>query len=232
MPKLTALFRLTLIVLLAGAGLGGCADFKKEQASYDRVDHATILHIWKPLAEQGDVDAQNDLGMMYAEGVSMPQDQEMAAQWFRRAAEQGYAAAQFNLGVMYEEGRGVPQDDKVAAQWYKRAAEQGYAVAQFNLGGMYKQGRGMPRDDKMAAQWYKRAAEQGHGDAQFLLGTMYDEGRGVSKDFIYAHMWINIAFGEYADIFLQPLEKKMTPSQIAEAQELARECVRKAYKDC
>ena len=196
MPKLTAQFRLTLIVLLAGTGLGACADFKKEQAGYERADYETILHIWKPLAERGDIDAQNDLGMMYAEGVGVPQDQEMAAQWFRRAAEQGYA------------------------------------VAQFNLGGMYKQGRGMPQDDKVAAQWYKRAAEQGHSGAQFLLGTMYDEGRGVSKDFIYSHMWINIAFGEYADIFLQPLEIKMTPPQITEAQRLARECVRKAYKDC
>ena len=54
-------------------------------------------------------------------------------------------------------------------------------------------------------------------------------------------MWFNIAVsgGEKDLVKLQNLikkdffiEKEMTPSQITEAQELARECVRKTYRDC
>src|SRR2546428_550692 len=88
-------------------------------------------------AEQGHVEAQFNLGLMYLDGQGIPQDFTQAAQWFRKVAEQGAAAAQFNLGGMYEHGVGVPQDSAQAIQWYRKAAEQGYAQAQFNLGVMY-----------------------------------------------------------------------------------------------
>src|SRR5690242_4574215 len=77
-------------------------------------------------AERGDAAAQFNLGVMYAQGLGMPQDVAQAALWFRRAADQGHAAAQSNLGVLYALGRGVPQDDAEAAKWYRKAADQGY----------------------------------------------------------------------------------------------------------
>jgi hypothetical protein len=65
---------------------------------------------------------------------------------------------------------------------------------------------------------------------------MYYKGQGVIQDDIYAHMWWNIAAssGESTDAFKNrdAVAKQMTPSQIAEAQTLARECVRKDYKGC
>ena len=100
---------------------------------------------------------------------------------------------------------------------------------------MYSLGKGVPQDDKVAAQWFTRAAEQGDADAQYNLGVMYAKGKGVPQDYVYAHMWANIAAtGDAEDVgkLRDILEKKMTPSQIAEAQKLARECVRKQYKDC
>ena len=150
-------------------------------------------------------------------------------------AEQGDAVAQYNLGLMYDEGQGVPQDYEAAAQWYRRAAEQGYAAAQSNLGVMYAKGQGVLKDDKAAVQWLRRAAEQGLAEAQFNLGLMYAKGEGVPQDYVHAHLWANIAASggdKDAVGFRNLIEKEMTPSQIAEAQKLARECVRKAYKDC
>jgi TPR repeat protein len=60
----------------------------------------------KALAEQGDADAQNDLGVMYDNGNGVPQDHAEAAKWFRKAAERGLARAQYNLGIMREIGKG------------------------------------------------------------------------------------------------------------------------------
>ena len=48
-------------------------------------------------------------------------------------------------------------------------------------------------------------------------------------------MWWNIAASQGDDDaaeYRDKVAKLMTPSQIAEAQKLARECVRKNYKDC
>ena len=147
MSKLTALFRLTFIVLFAGAGLvlipacdaelGANSAWDKGLAAYEIGDYVTALREWQPLAEQGNAAAQNSLGWMYYKGQGVPQDDKAAEQWYRRAAEQGDADAQSNLGVMYVKGQGVPQDYKAAAQWFRRAAKQGDADAQSNLGVMY-----------------------------------------------------------------------------------------------
>ena len=96
-------------------------------------------------AEQGDSEAQTDLGMRYHTGDGVPKDYAEAVKWYHKAAEQGHAIAQYNLGVMYAIGEGVPQDDAEAAKWYRKAAEQGRARAQYNLGSMYEQGEGVPQ---------------------------------------------------------------------------------------
>jgi len=67
--------------------------------------------IWpRKAAEQGDVDAEDNLGAMYSNGHGVPQDYAQAIVWFRKAAQQGNADAQYNLGVMCQDGPGVPQD--------------------------------------------------------------------------------------------------------------------------
>ena len=94
-------------------------------------------------AEQGDADAQYNLGVMYRDGAGVPQDDAEAVHWIRLAADQGNAEAQAMLGAMYSGGRGVPLDQAEAVRWIRLAAEQGDAETQFNLGFMYH--RGVPR---------------------------------------------------------------------------------------
>jgi TPR repeat protein len=59
------------------------------------------LRLARPLAEQGNADAQFGVGWMYDNGQGVPQDDARAVVWSRKAADQGYARAQLNLGVMY-----------------------------------------------------------------------------------------------------------------------------------
>ena len=64
---------------------------------------------------------------------------------------------------------------------------------------------------------------------------MYAKGNGVTQDNVYAHMWLNIAssLGHKASAKNRGMiEKRMTPSQLEKAQDLARKCVRKKYKGC
>ena len=88
-------------------------------------------------AEQGDNDAQFNLGQMYSNGLGVLQDFKEAAKWYRLSAEQGDAIAQCNLGGMYYKGEGVPQDDKEAVKWWKLAAGQHDEQAQFILERMH-----------------------------------------------------------------------------------------------
>ncbi len=59
-------------------------------------------------AEQGDAAALYSIGLMYAIGRGVPQDDAEAVRWYRLAADQGYASAQGNLGSMYSTGTSVP----------------------------------------------------------------------------------------------------------------------------
>ncbi len=154
-----------------------------------------------------------------------------ALRLFRPLAEQGYANAQYNLALMYISGQGTPQDYAEAFKWNQLAAEQGKADAQYNLGNMYRQGRGVPQNYAEAVKWYRLAAEQGYAYALNNLGNMYDEGQGVLQDYVEAHKWYNLAASRKTeeDSRKRSIEnrdivaKLMTPSQIAEAQKLAKQ---------
>jgi len=108
-------------------------------------------------------------------------------------------------------------------------AEQGLAESQFKLGDMYLNGQGVIMNYKEAFKWTNLAAEQWHFRAQYNLGTMYFLGQSVIQDYVMAHMYFNIAAvsgAEDAKIIRGVLEERMIPSQVAEAQKLAREWMR------
>ena len=66
-------------------------------------------------AEAGDAEAQYALGVMYANGQGVPQDDTEAGRWYRLAADQGLAEAQYNLGVMYANGNGTSCPTRIPA---------------------------------------------------------------------------------------------------------------------
>ncbi len=84
-------------------------------------------------------------------------------------------------------------------------------------------GRG---DYDRAVQEFRLLANQGHAQAQVNLGIIYSQGRGVPKDNVQAYRWYTLAANQGDDLaekFKDHLEKSMTPTQLAEAQRLARE---------
>ena len=82
-------------------------------------------------------------------------------------------------------------------------------------------------------RWFRLvrlAAEQGDASAQLFLGHMYADGEGVPQDYVQAHKWFNLAAASaevaFRETFVEARDDvaaRMTPSQIAEAQRLARE---------
>ncbi len=80
---------------------------------------------FREVAEQGNANAQFNLGVCYAKGIGIGKDEAEAAKWYRKAAELGFAPAQFNLGVCYVKGKGIEKDEAEAVKWYRKAAGQG-----------------------------------------------------------------------------------------------------------
>ena len=131
-------------------------------------------------------EAQYNLGVIYAEGVGVPQNAAETVAWYRRAAEQGNARAQSNLWAMYAGGVGVPQDAAETVAWCRRAAEQGNARAQYNLGGMYDQGLAVPQDAAEAHMWLTIAASRSTGAERELIVTARAAQRHGTRGLIIA----------------------------------------------
>lgn len=99
-------------------------EFDKAVKAYERGDYPTTLRLLRPLAKDGNPEAQNNLGLMYAAGRGVPQDYAAAAKWYRMAADKGVASAQNNLAVLYAGGQGVDHDYVKAYMWFTLAASR------------------------------------------------------------------------------------------------------------
>jgi hypothetical protein len=174
-------------------GTAGAGSIESPEAAFGRGDYATALPLLLPLGEQGDANAQFELGYIYDTGQGALQDYAAAAKWYRRSADQGNVLAQSNLGLLYQDGEGVPRDDSTAARWFQRGADQGNAEAQSNLASMYEFGRGVPQDNARAIDWYRKAADQGEPAAERSIGLSYERGKGVKADRAEAIAWLTKA---------------------------------------
>jgi len=115
----------------------------------------------------------------------------------------------------------------------KAEAEEGDAKAQNNLGVMYAKGQGVDQDFKEAVKWYQKAADQGDAMAQTSCAVMYYKGEEVEQNYVTAYAWCNIAAtngGEVAKEDKSIFAKEMDPEQIAEAEELVKEMIKKNPK--
>ena len=78
----------------------------------------------------------------------------------------------------------------------------------------------------VALRLWQPMADQGLSGAQHGLGLLYDKGRGVTQDFVLAYMWFDLSAAQgnrSAVISRDAAARRMSPTQIAEAQKLVRE---------
>ena len=157
--------------------------------AFSKKDYPAAYREWKAAAEQGQAEAQYNLGMLYLKGLGVARDPDEAFRWLRLAADQGQADAEFQVGLMLEKGVGVRQNYAEARFWLALAAERGDSEAEAYFAAQYEQGQGVPKDLARAVRWYLLAADQGLPDAQYHLGLLAERGRGVPRDFAEATKW-------------------------------------------
>jgi TPR repeat protein len=192
-------------------GLTGCApaNYQKGMKHYKPNDVAAAVRESKPLADQGNADAQFNLGSLYYQGRGVPQDYGEGVRWMRKAAEQGHVFAQATLGSIHAEGmQGIIQKDyPQALMWFVFAAAQGDMEAMELRDTMASrmtptqiaEAQRLAREFKpqdvytKALQENTTLAEKGDADAQFKAGLMYYLGQGVLRDYREALAWFKKA---------------------------------------
>lgn len=92
-------------------------------------DHQFAVRLYEESAENGNMDAQYKLGLLYLTGNGALQDFAEAAKWLKLSAEQGYGPAQYELGMIYRSGYGLPADQVQSYVWLNLAAAAGVSEA-------------------------------------------------------------------------------------------------------
>lgn len=126
-------------------------------SAYEQEDYQRAAQLWQPLAEQGYVNAQINLAVLYEHGYGVDRDLHTAAAWYLAAAGAGSAIGQYNLGLFLLEHDGAIPSEQNALYWLGKAADQGFADAQFQLGLKYSQGLAGEARKTKASAWLYRA---------------------------------------------------------------------------
>src|SRR5450830_3436 len=244
LPKISVC--LLISFFFTGFALQAAADnLSDAKAAIAKGDFAKAARIYQQAAQEGDVKAEYNLGLMYLNGDGVKQDNAEALKWFKASANGGFSEAQYRLGVIYFRNDIVPIDYAEAVKWYRAAALQGHVRSQLDMGVIYYSGAVVDQDYAEAIKWYKLAATQGSTEAQFNLGSMYLKGEGVPEDLVKGYMWVylstqpnNAKLNEPARnnskrfTVLSFYANKMTAEQLAEAKSSANACSASHFIDC
>lgn len=176
--------------------------FEDAVAARERCDYATALRLLRPLADQGNADAQSALGEMYSRGQGVPKDRTEADKWYKKSVDRRIATGGNPFDAFGTDVGPSPQ-----VEWQKGEAA-------------YQKG-----DIAMALNFWNKWALLGYADAENSLGMMYAAGNGLPQNYELAHMWLNLAAAQGnagAARNRDQVAIHMTPDQIFVAQERAR----------
>lgn len=137
------------------------------------------------------------MGILYQQGLGVPEDDAKAVTLYQQAAAQGYAPSQYCLATRYYLGQGVPQDEQRAMTLMQKSADQGDIDAQYFLGTMYKLDglTGTPQAHFKSYLYFFIASENGQKSAKiqlpaevvFLTDAQVHDAQAAARHYLKEH---------------------------------------------
>jgi uncharacterized protein len=145
-------------------------------------------------AKAGNIEAQNQLGMIYANANGVELDYKEAFIWIKKAADSGHTQSMRTLSWLYANGFGIEQSDEKAQDTSIKLAEKGDAKDQYFLASLYQSGLyGMKPDSEKMIAWYYKSAQQHYARAQYALAKIIIKGVDIKPNDEMAFQWLSLA---------------------------------------
>jgi len=95
-------FRVIILALTLGfASTSAIADpMERGILAFLKGDNSTALQVFRPLADNGNMEAQYHLGYMYQTGTGVVESPAEAMKWYQLAAKQGHRSASVQVRVV------------------------------------------------------------------------------------------------------------------------------------
>jgi len=129
-------------------------------------DAEKAAYWWNEAAQQGYVNAYNNLGIAYLDGMGVKKDLRKAVEYLKKGAEAGEDLAQKNYGDLFIEGvtiiSGTHKETRVNYYGGK------YTISVDDYDTL------VPKDIEQAKYWWKKSAAQGNEMAKDRLQKIYE----------------------------------------------------------
>jgi TPR repeat protein len=174
----------------------------------------------KKSAEAGWASAMMEMAKFHA-----GEDDEVSADWYKKAAAANHPPAFDFLAQAYLRGVGVPYNPKRAIEWLIKGTQatedptfgNGYAThCMVQLGKLHLEGKHAAKDEAAAAKWLRLAADAGNPEANLPLAGLLVRGAGVPRDLAKARELLETSPAQ--DHEKQPVFAALATAEKAEAE--------------
>lgn len=193
----TRLFLFLLLCIHLNAIAQNDYDTQRGIELYNQKSYSSALTYLQRAAKTGSLPALDFLGSMYANGLGVKQDAQVAINLYKKAIAKNYSPCLVSMGALYENGAGVAENPATAYSYYKKAADAGYGGGEYEVSLCKKYGYGTDKSPEEAFQYAVKAAN--HGWRYEYLGDMYYEGFGTNVDYKMAYEWYTKEDCRYSD---------------------------------
>lgn len=183
---LTFLFCTTSVMLFAQNITGS-------QSTSNLANENNIFSQNLQLAQSGNIEAMNKVGILYKEGIGTKANKKEAIFWLNKAAERGLAKANYNLGIIYKDGIEEEQDFNKAFDYFNKGALANDSKSIYAKGYLLYKGFGCIQNYEEAMKCFSRGANEGKAISMYYLGLSYRNGYGITKNIESAKYWLNQA---------------------------------------
>lgn len=151
-------------------------------------------------AEQGNPDAQWELGLMYENGNHVTADATKALDLYRSSADAGSPIGLYLVAHCYQHGIVVDEDIHLSDSLYTASFNQLIDLAPAEdiyvlnfVGSAYFWGDGVTPDREKAFGYYLISAQKGNPETQYKIGNCYQTGQGTEQDLTKARQWYQLS---------------------------------------
>ena len=175
-------------------GLFGCEEDPKK-----------ALYWFKKAAQDNDIQAQYNLGMIYLDGEGVKKNHNVAKEWFEKSSTQGHTESQYQLACLYLNEELEMFNQKLGYALLKKAStpskENNFepsSQAIVGRGLCLQNGWGVKKNLKESVKFYEKASDPKlpEGDnplGMYYLGLAHYNGTGVPINFKLAFKFFSMA---------------------------------------
>jgi hypothetical protein len=167
--------------------------FQEAASLFTQGRFADAAPLLEQVADSGDGEAMNLLGVMRLNGMGLEQEPRRAAGLFSAAAELGLKEAHYNLSNLLYNGLGLPRDEALAQEHLLTAARAHHKPALRALAFLYHFMGETGEWPRLSTRCFREAADAGDGLSKYYLGLRYLRGIGVQQDANEARRWFEAA---------------------------------------